>query len=400
MMGPALRSLLLLWGLASSLHAAQPAAQPNRSRSPAADVSACKLTGPRSVDFSVGFNSSPVKNAPSTGTMNALMIFVDFSDCPATETPQSLYDFFLPQAANWYRNASYGRLNLNVTADTTRFYRMPGRADSYHWTRGLTTAQHLSYIQDAMAAYNRTISPPVDVLWVIVTAKAKPITSSFTSSVEIRTRAGAYVAARATTFGTTLYASFGYKSMNHETGHAMGLPDLYPYSTGGGGQYVGGFDVMGDITGPGPDYFAWDKWRLGWLDDTQINCVTAPGSTKHALSALEKADGGSSGVKAVVVRRNATAALVAELRTKVGVDTALCATGVLLYTISTTVDSGKGPIRVVDATPGSGGCGRDELNDAPLSLKGTSSFTVPGWSVKVTLTEQTADSAVIQVDVS
>lgn len=388
--------LLSLLRQSCPVTAALLATQPGKDPSPTANISACKLPALRSVDDSIGFNST-YHCVPSTGTLNALMLFVDFPDCPAGETAQSLYDFFLPQAADWYRNASYGRLRLNVTADTTRFCRMSARADSYHWSRGLTTATQTRYIQDALAAYNQTTFPPdIDVLYIVVTAKAKPITASFTSTLEVRTRSGTRVARMATTFGTTLYSSWGYKSLNHETGHTMCLPDLYPLPSGRNGLYTGGFDLMGLISGPAPDFFAWDKWRLGWLDDTQVECVSTSGSTTHTLTPLEK----TGGLKAVVVRRNSTTALVAELRTAAGVDVRLCAPGVLLYMVSTATASGKGPIRVLDTTPGSSGCAGDKLNDAPLSWKGTeSSFTVSDWGVNIALTDQTADFATIRVDV-
>ena len=391
-------TLLAVFGLGRSAAVSVAGLPPTENLlEPRADVSACKLAGSRSADSSLGFRASRSECAPSTGTLNALLLFVDFPDFPAQETAQGLYDFFFPEAADWFRNASYGRLRLNVTADPAAgFYRMPARADSYRWSRGLTTAMHLKYIQDALTAYNRTVSG-VDLLYIVVPRKTTAITTSFTSSVEIRSKAGARIARTATTFGTTLYTSWGYKTMNHETGHALCLPDLYELSSGMGGVYTGGFDLMGPIGGPGPDFFAWNKWLLGWIDDSQVECVSGPGSTTHALTPL----GVSGGLKAVAVKKNATAALVAELRTPIGVDSRLCAPGVLLYTVSTTVPSGKGPIRVVDTTPASRGCLGEQLNDAPLSLKVPGSpFTVPSWGVSVTVTNQTASLVTIRIDVA
>lgn len=102
----------------------------------------------------------------------------------------------------------------------------------------------------------------------------------------------------------------------------------------------------------------------------------------------------------MVIKHNNTDVLVAELRTASGLNSASCSTGVLLYTVSTTTATGEGPVRVLDATPGSGGCAGDRLNDAPLSLKGTSTYSVPGWGAKVTVTSESGDGAQIRVDVS
>ncbi|KAL7619642.1 hypothetical protein AAE478_010183 [Parahypoxylon ruwenzoriense] len=361
---------------------------------PRADVSACKLASNRNVDLSAGFGLEQ-NCAPSTGALNAFMFFVDFDDQQAIETPQSLHDFFLPAAAEWYATSSYGALTLNVTADISKFYRMPARATSYNWDRGLTSVAHDKYIKDALDAYGKAI-PETDVLYIVPTANARAISFSPTYMGDVRTRAGAYVAKKSVTFGLDAYEAWKYLVLNHETGHTMCLPDYYPTNGGATGLYVGGWDLMGLISGPSPDYFAWDKWRLGWLSDDQIDCVSGTGSTTHTLTPLEKTGGGS---KAVVIKRSNTNALVAELRTASGLDSASCATGVLLYTVSTTIGSGQGPVRVLDATPSSSGCEGDKLNDATLNLKGTSSYTVADWGVKVTVTKESSDEVEIKVDV-
>ncbi|KAI1385680.1 M6 metalloprotease [Hypoxylon trugodes] len=361
---------------------------------PRADASACKVAAVNNIDLSAGFGFEQ-NCAPSVGTLNAFMIFVDFSDQPAIETTQSLHDFFLPAAAEWYTTSSYGALSLNVTADTSRFYRMPVTAASYKWDRGLTYQVHQKYIQDALDAYGKTI-PPTDVFYVVPTANAAAISFSPTFMGDVKTRAGTHVAKSSVTFGYDAYEAWKYLVLNHETGHTMCLPDYYPLDGRATGLFIGGWDLMGLISGPSPDYFAWDKWRLGWLLDEQIDCVAQTGSTTHTLTPLEK----KGGSKAVVIKHNATNVLVAEVRSTSGLDAASCATGVLLYTVSTNVNSGEGPVRVLDATPRSNGCSGDKLNDAVLSLKGTSSYTASEWGVKVTVVSESNDGVKIKVDVS
>ncbi|KAI1358618.1 M6 metalloprotease [Xylaria arbuscula] len=362
------------------------------SQQPNADVSACKLAADQNVYLSAGFGYE-LNCAPSVGTLSAFMIFVDFSDQGATESsPEELRDFFLPSAADWYYESSYGALNLSVTADTSRFYRMPATAASYNWARGLTAEQHEIYIQDALAAYNAPI-PAVDVLYVVPTANATLISFSPTYVGDVTTREGAYVARKAVTFGHDGYATWGYLVLNHETGHTMCLPDYYPFNGSATGLFIGGWDLMGLISGPSPEYFAWDKWRLGWLSDDQIDCVSVSGTTSHTLTPLEVA----GGKKAVVVKHNETSALVAEVRSSEGLDAASCATGVLLYTVSTETNTGEGPVRVLDATPSSGGCAGDELNDAPLTVDGVASYTLNDWGVGVTVVSRDGEDYTIEV---
>ncbi|KAI1424866.1 M6 metalloprotease [Xylaria sp. FL1777] len=364
------------------------------SQRPDADVSACKLAADQNVYLSAGFGYE-LNCAPSVGALSAFMIFVDFSDQGATESsPEELRDFFLPSAADWYYTSSYGALNLSVTADTSRFYRMPATAASYNWQRGLTAEEHEVYIQDALAAYNAPI-PAVDVLYIVPTANAKLISYSPTYVGDVTTRDGTYVARKAVTFGYDGYATWGYLVLNHETGHTMCLPDYYPFNGSATGLFIGGWDLMGLISGPSPDYFAWDKWRLGWLSDDQIDCVSVAGTTSHTLTPLETI----GGKKAVVVKHNATNALIAEVRSAEGLDSASCATGVLLYTVSTETDTGDGPLHVLDSTPGSGGCAGDQLNDATLTVDGVDSYIVRGWGIVVTVVAKDGEDYTIEVTV-
>ncbi|KAI1171397.1 M6 metalloprotease [Nemania sp. FL0916] len=357
-----------------------------------ADVSACKIAADQSVYLSDGFGYE-LNCAPSVGTLSAFMIFVDFSDQGATESsPQELHDFFLPSAADWYATASYGALELSVNADTSRFYRMSGTAVSYNFQRGLTSQLHQRYIQDALAAYNAPI-PEVDVLYVVPTKNATAITYSPTYVGDVTTRAGTYVAKKAVTFGHDGYATWGSLVLNHETGHTMCIPDYYPFNGSATGLFIGGWNLMGLISGPSPDYFAWDKWRLGWLGDDQVDCVAENGETTHSLSPIEV----TGGKKAVVVKHSDTEVLVAEVRSATGLDAASCATGVLLYTVSSTTETGEGPVRVLDATPGSGGCAGDRLNDATLTLDGTSSYAIPDWGIEVTVVAKNGEDYDIKV---
>ncbi|KAG4261349.1 hypothetical protein FPRO03_11900 [Fusarium proliferatum] len=392
----------LLWPAVASAAACKP--------TPPKSKAACKLAANNTVEMSVGFDYNG-DCAPSTGTLKGFMIFVDFSDAePAQdETPHSLYDAIVPQTTEWYSQASYGALSLNVSADMSKFYRMPKSAASYSWERGLTGPEHQEYIQDALDAYttNGTRPPPPesDVLYVVPVKSvgSRGISRSITFVSRANTRQGDYVARKTVTVGTDAFTGWGTKSwkvLAHETGHTMCLADLYPFEDLGLGYYVGGWSAMGDLSGIAPDFFAWDKWRLGWINDKSVDCVSERGTTQHTLSPLEL-DISDNGVKAVVVAVNHTSALVAEARIPEGLDSEICAPGVLLYTVDASVKTGYGPIRVIDVIPESGGCGAGNVydkNDGTLSQSGVSVYKVPGWGIQITLVKQTVKSYSIRVD--
>ncbi|KAJ4353198.1 uncharacterized protein N0V89_004924 [Didymosphaeria variabile] len=313
--------------------------------------------------------------------MKAFMLFVDFADQPAgNDTTQGLYDFFFPNASTWYETSSYGKLSIDAEADISQFHRMPLNASDYAWNRGITYEQHEAYIQDALASYVNTIGeapPPVDVLYVVATRNAPNITYSPTFMGNVTTRNGTFVAKKAVTVGYDAYAKWGFKLINHETGHVMCLPDYYPAS-GAVGLYVGDFSIMGNINAVYPDYFAWDKWRLGWLDDSQVECVQYENGTTstHTIFPLESKD---EEAKLVVLKRNETQAMVLEVRSKGGNDDKGGEPGVVVYTVDTTVETLQGPIRV--------------LSNGTL----TSELEVPSWGVKISVVGKDDDAYTVKI---
>jgi hypothetical protein len=119
----------------------------------------------------------------------------------------------------------------------------------------------------------------------------------------------------------------------------MGLVDLYAFQ-GDTHRFVGGFDMMGLISGLAPEYLAYDRW-LGWLDDAQISCQLNSDSTV-TLTAIEQ----PGGIKAVMVPTSPTSLVVVESRRALGFDSGLTKTGALVYTVDSSVLSGNGPMQV------------------------------------------------------
>lgn len=409
---------LLLQGAALLVTAASASSASTISRR--AESAACKLPANNNVFYSSGFGYE-YDCAPSTGTLNALILFIDFPDQTASEaTPQEVYDLLIPPTEDWLTTSSYGKLSLNITADTTRFYRMPKNAADYQFTRPLSQQAHQIYVKDALEEWltvtntpvpgvNSTDGPLADVLYIIPTANATALELSAVLTSGAYTYDVNYIARKAVTMGFDMFDFWGYKALNHETGHTFCLPDLYPLPSGYTGLYTGNWDMMANVGASSPDYFAWNKWRLGWLSDDQVECVVSSAgvtngnsstSTTHKLSPLETV----GGVKAVVVAQNQTMALVAEVRSKNGNNGATCSTGVLLYTVATDLATGEGPIKVLDGNPGWGSstCATDDLDNAPLSLNsgGASSYAAEEWGVTVTVVEQDGDEYTIRVDVA
>ncbi|MFD9224244.1 M6 family metalloprotease domain-containing protein [Streptomyces sp. NPDC060064] len=298
------------------------------------------------------------------GTIRVGMIFVDFPDAPATESPADDAAQLTP-GADWLWNASYGKVWLAITQQQ-RWVRMPHNSTDYGFARGLGHEAHEAYLRDAVTAADPDVDfSRYDMVYVVATRNASAI--SFTPTYVYDPGTAGVVADGtrikwAVTFGQDMW-HWGPKLVGHETAHSFGLPDLYAFDTGTDGhRFVGGWDVMGLVGGKAPQYFGWESWKLGWTDDSQVYCQASAGSGTVYLTAVEY----GSGTKLAVVRTGPTTAYVVESRRSVQADTAACSTGALVYKVDTSVQTGYGPIRVMDAKPSAtpaSGC--RPLDDAP-----------------------------------
>jgi hypothetical protein len=98
---------------------------------------------------------------------------------------------------------------------------------------------------------------------------------------------------------TKLDARYAANVLIHETGHVLGIPDLYDvpdpryWSLF---RFAGGWDVM-SWNDPGFHFLAWEKWKLGWLEPPQIACLDGAGTMTATVTPLERA----GGLKAIVL---------------------------------------------------------------------------------------------------
>lgn len=374
-----LRFVAAALALASCLTAsatANAAASPSAPQ-PAVPASDCALPG-RTGWTDEGHDTDRVQFQPATGTRRVLTLFVDFPDARATDSTDA-YAAQLAPAADWMRTASYGRSGLAITS-LHRWIRMPADSDSYGFERGLTFETHEKYVRDAIAAADPYADfSRYDMVYTVPTRAASAI--SF-SPAYLHDPASSGVTADGTrlkwavTFGQDLWR-WGHKVVAHETGHTFGLPDLYSF-TGATHQYVGGWDVMGDIAGHAPQYLGWHSWKLGWTRDAQVACLAAPGRRTVRLTPVER----PGGTKIAVLRISETTAYVAESRRAEGNDRHACSAGVLIYKVDSATPTGEGPVRVMNgnrsATPRTGCTGLDLAAYTPGQT-----FTDPDGGVRI-----------------
>ncbi|SEN61584.1 M6 family metalloprotease domain-containing protein [Actinacidiphila rubida] len=338
----------------------------------------CALRSVPGVAMSEGFSAKPqdtgpdAEFAPSTGTLHALTLLIDFPDAPAPYSARQRYDEFFPAVKQWYTAASYGKLDYRSTP-VLRWIRMPRPFSAYGIGRGYGWDAHTAMMRDLLKVADRDIDfRGYDLVNVLVTPNAGPpadeavLSVTWTGASAATTDDGAQLNKVSLIYG---HDQSGSRVLSHENGHALGLPDLYAADDFQRTDTLAGqWDTMSLDWGLQGDLFAWHKWRLGWITDQQIDCVTHRGSGTYQLTPIET----PGGHKAVIVPYSPTRAYILEVRDKRGDDRDACRTGVLAYRVRTDVDSGQGPVTVTDAHPLTSACdfssgAFNSLNDAPFT---------------------------------
>jgi M6 family metalloprotease-like protein len=341
-------------------------------------VGRCKLAkGARipSNYVQVGFPLPRVRMA-SRGAVRIAILFVDFPGARSKErTPAALWETLKP-AQDFFRTVSYGRMKATLVPHLS-WVNMSKPAASYgiRYDGSLTSQGLRAYMQEAVTRADPKVNfKGIDAIVVASTPQAgsieySPAFVAPSTSSGLQTREGSIANGSLAAADTWGEWGYGWRILPHELGHAMGLADLYDgYGDSRFGQhgYVGIWDLMGDPASPTPEYNAWNRWLLGWINDRSIVCASTAKSTTATLNAV----GMRGGTKALIVPLSSTRAVVVESRRPTRYDGAEylgspIKPGALVYVVDTSVATLRGPMRVVPAERGSPIFG---LATAPLGV--------------------------------
>jgi hypothetical protein len=135
----------------------------------------------------------------------------------------------------------------------------------------------------------------------------------------------------------------------------------------------------------------WNRYLLGWLADSQINCLNAAEINSTGVTQLiNPIERVNDLTKAVVVRLSSTKVLVIESRRNEGFDVLTSAQeGTLVYTVDMTIQSIQGGWKV-QRRPGSTDL---SLRDAALRLGDV--ITVEGLRIEIVGRDQNGDTVKI-----
>jgi M6 family metalloprotease-like protein len=285
------------------------------------------------------------------GTVQAVMIFVDFPNASAGSTSASETANHLlgdGRAQKLYHDQSYHGLVLDVTARTDLGWRrMPGPSTGYNFE---TFEAQKAYITDAAALFSPSevnfshytfifvVAPPNAGFRLSPAFNAPPGSGALTPSGEIRL---------GVTFGTDSYTN-RFINLVHEVGHCFGLPDLYPYGGGAGNSEVGCWEIMSDIFHC-VSFLGWHRHKNRWLSSSRKTYLSQ--STQGWYATLSPLSG-TCGLSMVVLPLDnpldPSKVLVVEVAQPVlGSNNEYWGDGVLVYTVDATIASGSSPVVII-----------------------------------------------------
>jgi M6 family metalloprotease-like protein len=392
----------LVWnkGVAIAKPAAAPTPSATPSPTPSATVkpvtdstAACKLPiADGRGDVSIGGWPRITDRMRTTGTINVQVIMVDFPDAVAKMTPQDAFAMISGATAT-YSELSYGRMNYNLIPNY-KWYRMKSNSTTYA-PLNKSFETHRAYIAEALAMADPDIDfSNTDAFVILANPDSTGIGDSGPAFASVFghgfTLDGKYIANGATSSHDLNF----WKSiwLNHEVTHTMGLVDVYAATPGGGSdywdwhRYTGQFSLMGwsSFEANAPGLFAYERWYLGWLDDSQIICSAT--DTTQLITPVES----SGGVKALMIPLSRTKEIVIESRRPIGLDKNLKKSGAVIYLVDSTKQSGMGPVQIYPI----------DLKNDPTYLNAPrtvgESITLEGYTITVIASDSSGDTVSIK----
>jgi len=364
-------------------------------------TSACQMrdaaTPDRSfgTDLSAGFPRVRIR-LPNSGHIKALIVPIDFSDQTGKDDPLQFFTPLAKDVRDFYTSQSYGKVAFDFEI-VPNWVRVPFTSTKYGMGGTVGNGDPGGYrneiinLTDGLIDYSK-----YDEVYFLV-PKEMPMS--------VMGWGPAYTGPQYTSTGYTTNGATGgadmyynipnvagsmWKWMAHETGHTFGLYDEdFKHQSAS----LGNWSIMAmNWSNEAIELGAWDRYLLGWLPESQIQCVTKSSLTSITakISPIVRQD---SALKSVMVPLSDTKILVVESRKAEGFDTIRDNhTGVIAYTIDFTKPQLGGGYVIIPRTSG----GQSNFVDA--ALHEGNAVTVDGVKVKVDSISQDGDTVTISLN--
>ena len=322
----------------------------------------CKLKKPSNLSMddgpmgSVGFPKT-ADALPSTGNVKGLILFADFSDVIATSDIKSPWiNSSIPNAEKLFAFSSYGKMKLKIDL-TSKVYRIKNKSTYYNLMAdpsggpiaGSSPPKLDGVITDALIAADQDIDFSQYAFVTVATPQSPTLAISGVTGMGPSPKqfdGVTYTKANFMPLDSLTPLDKAYKTLNftHDIGHMLGL--MHPYITGEGQPITGAWDIMWNFAFQN-DFFGWNKWKLDWITDEQISCLSSS-PTKSLTQLLSPIGDPSKSKKLMVIKLKGASALVIEVRRKSPYENLKPSDeGVIVYKVDSTKTQGSGPFTII-----------------------------------------------------
>ena len=336
------------------------------------DPSICKLkeVSKNRAEWPIGngtaFPFNPTQ-LPIKGEINVAAVFVDWEDLPGTREDYDFYQQQLSQYQNFYWMTSEHKLKFKIVS-SSKWFRIPGTYSDYTIRAneepqfGPGGEKKQKFYDAAVAASDaNTDFKGMDIV-ILVIPRGKsvfergPHEFSFIHNAFLKTQEGnIFNVAAAGDFFLTSPGQPPWVYYVHETGHMIGIPHQANEDLNKPGVALqdvlplGGWDIMSNQMGASRTISSWLRWYAGWLDDSQVVCISTE-SISDNLFELVPINTVGGEVKSVVIKISNELAIVVESRrfdSTFDLVSRNLKDGVIVYTVDATKGSAQGSQRLL-----------------------------------------------------
>jgi M6 family metalloprotease-like protein len=282
-----------------------------------ASIETCKLVNENAARSgeSLAF-PRPSFSIPTVGTHKTLVFFVDFPDVPFQEKQISEWkQNQIPAFQKYLASMSYGKLEYKVDVHESVFHitksSLSYNLDTAHDAPRKPNADMGGLVRDSIAVADPVIDFSQYEFFNIVMPSTTNIGTEGTTGMDPNQLLDGKSFSRLTIGPIREYVDNPQKKVwfLHEVGHTMGL--LHAFNPQNGMPVWG---VMSNGTSSEPEFVAWERFILGWIQDSQNRCIDSTKPQKYVLS-IAPLSSKSDANKMVTVKLNDHKVIVAEYRT-------------------------------------------------------------------------------------
>jgi hypothetical protein len=372
----------------------------------------CKIETPDSSNIAIGFerpgtgryNYREAVKYPSPKTIIQLIPMYGDDTSKPSKTPKQEYAKYLDFIKNWIEYSSDGDSKVELRYPEN-YIKMPGNIGDYKvsHTNNWDSPEHKRFNRDVVTAVDSVINFSGANIGIVVVPGGTDLDVLKQAALGgLQTnegRVGFAMSAYPDTYfnpNKTQFANLAAPAWwIHELYHAgFGLEDHY----GDDKQNVnteyglGWWSLISPTTG---DLTIWEKWILGFTLDSQVQCVTNPGTTTHwiAPSSVKTSES-----KIVVIKTSNTKVIVLESIRPAGLYYKIpkASQGVLVYTVDLNVKERDIGMKLVLPKNRNPNKGPFFLAEAPLRV----GETINSDGVTITIIESGTFGDVIKVEKS